>query len=371
MPTRLDLAVRSLEGEEILPAGTLLSDSLLANVAAAGSRRRWEQRPLLAHGTVRQDLARASRVGPYAAVFGSDEEYRDLELLMGQSRLPEPCLRGLDWFRANDGYTYRHILMVFALSCLLARRLGHSDPKAAAEAVAGPLHDFGKLCVPLATLVKRTALTRGERRLLDQHTLAGHVLLCHYTGDREDFSARVARDHHERRDGSGYPHGIALADQLVEIVAVCDVYDALVSPRPYRSSAFDNRSALEELTAMAEAGRIGRDAVQLLVAMNRKDRPPPERCAVSLEKRGRPPAGNLYGTFADKDGTNRDLLPRSVGSGFFVLARQGLGPRGGVLQCAAQDLLASLVGRNAPTPPGRKSPSERPGLPQNHFLRRK
>jgi len=305
MSSQLDLAVRSLEGEEILPAGTMLSDSLLATIAATGGRHRWEHQVLLGHGTVRRDLARAVRVGSYATVFGSEEEYRDLEHVMGQCRLPEPCLRGLDWFRANDGYTYRHILMVFALSCLLVRRLGHSDPKAAAAAVAGPLHDFGKLCVPLATLVKRTALTRAERRQLDQHTLAGYVLLCHYAGDREDFTARVARDHHERRDRSGYPRGIALTDQLVEIVAVCDVYDALVSPRPYRSNAFDNRSAIEELTAMAEDGRIGRDAVQLLVAMNRKDHPPPERCLVSLEKRGHEPDGNLYGVFSDTDGDGR------------------------------------------------------------------
>ena len=302
MPSRLALDIRSLEGDEILPAGTLLSESLLADIAAAGHRQRWEERVLLDHGTVRRDLARAARVGSYVTVFGDDEEYRDLEQLMGQSRLPEPCLRGLDWFRTNDDYTYRHILMVFALSCLLVRRLGHSDPAAAAEAAAAPLHDFGKLCVPLATLVKRTALTREERRQLEQHTLAGHVLLSHYVGDQVDFTARVARDHHERRDRSGYPRGIALADQLVEIVAVCDVYDALVSPRPYRRRPFDNRAALEELTSMAEAGRIGWDALQLLVAMNRKDHPPPERCAVSLEKRGQPPPDNLYGTFVDSDG---------------------------------------------------------------------
>lgn len=257
---------------------------------------------MLEHGTIRQDLARAAREGTYTTVFGDEEEFRDLERLMGKAKLPEPCLRGLDWFRTNDGYTYRHILMVFALSCLLARRLGHSDPTAAAEAAAGPLHDFGKLCIPLAILVKRKALTRRERRLLDQHTFAGHALLCHYIGDAEDFIARVARDHHERLDGSGYPRGIALADQFVEIVAVCDVYDALVSPRPYRQRAFDNRSALEELTAMAEAGRFGRDSVRLLVSMNRKDRPPPEHCTVSLEKRGCPPPGNLYGIIDDRDG---------------------------------------------------------------------
>jgi len=299
MPSRLDFAVRSLEGEEILAAGAVLSESLIESIAEAGHRHHWEERVLLDHGTIRRDLARAAREGSYATIFGDEAEYLDLEVLMGRSRLPEPCLRGLDWFRTNDGYTYRHILMVFALSCLLARRLGHSDPTAAAEAAAGPLHDFGKLCLPLTTLLKRTALTRRERGLLDQHTLAGHILLCHYIGDPEDFIARVARDHHERRDGSGYPRGIALADQFVEIVAVCDIYDALVSPRPYRRSAFDNRSALEELTALAEAGRISQESVQLLVSMNRKDHPPPERCTVSLEKRGGPPPGNLYGLFSN------------------------------------------------------------------------
>jgi len=302
MQSRLDFAVKSLEGEEILPAGAVLSESLLESIAEAGHRQHWKDRSLLEHGTIRRDLARAAHEGSYATIFGSGAEYLDLELLMGKSRLPEPCLRGLDWFRTSESYTYQHILMVFALSCLLARRLGHSDPTAAAEAAAGPIHDFGKLCIPLATLVKRTALTSRERRLLDQHTLAGHVLLSHYIGDSEDFIPRVARDHHERRDASGYPHGIALTDQFVEIVAVCDIYDALVSPRPYRLRAFDNRSALEELTAMAEIGRLSRDSVRLLVSMNRRDQPQPERCTVSLEKRGGPPPGNLHGIIDDSAG---------------------------------------------------------------------
>lgn len=281
--------------------GTVLTAEVVENVAAAGRRRHWEQRLLLAHGTVRADLAHAARIEHYATVFGDEDEYRRLEQLLAHTRLPEPCLRGLDWFHSNDFYTYRHILMVFALSCLLTRRLGYGDPETNAEAVAGPLHDFGKLCVPLAILAKRTALKRSELRLLEQHTLAGYVLLCHYTGQPESFTARLARDHHERRDGSGYPRGIALTDPLVEIVAACDVYDALVSPRPYRPVCYDNRSALEELTAMAEDGRIGWEAVRLLVARNRKEKPVPEKCAVSLKKRGSAPPGNLYGTFEDED----------------------------------------------------------------------
>ena len=88
---------------------------------------------------------------------------------------------------------------------------------------------------------------------------------------------------------------------MVEIVAVSDVYDALISRRPYRASAFDNRTALEEITAMAEQGRISWDVVKVLVAFNRKNRPNFNDCIISTDKRGTPPQGNVYGMITDKN----------------------------------------------------------------------
>jgi HD-GYP domain-containing protein (c-di-GMP phosphodiesterase class II) len=296
---RLEVAVRTLDGQEILPAGTVVDASVLADVAAAGRARPARLANLLEHGRVRRDIAAAAREGHYLTVFGDGERYRDLEALMATVELPEFCLRGLDWFRENELYTYRHILMVFALSCLLAQRFGHNGAQAAAEVMAGPLHDFGKLCVPARVLGKRTALTRAERALLEQHTVAGHVLLTHAFARSDHFTSRVARDHHERRDGSGYPRRIPLADPLVEIVAVCDIYDALVSPRPYRPACYDPRSAIEEITRLAELGRFAWDTVKLLVSQSRSEKPPPETVSVSLQKRGHEPAGNLYGVFED------------------------------------------------------------------------
>ena len=117
-------------------------------------------------------------------------------------------------------------------------------------------------------------------------------------------AAKVALRHHERRDGSGYPLGIRLSDRLVELMAACDVYDALISPRPYRRISFDNRTALEEVTAMGERGQIGWDIVRALVAHNRKDKPRVQQCAVSVEKRGKPPEGNLCGLFPE-DGSSK------------------------------------------------------------------
>jgi HD-GYP domain-containing protein (c-di-GMP phosphodiesterase class II) len=109
------------------------------------------------------------------------------------------------------------------------------------------------------------------------------------------MAAIVARDHHERRNGSGYPRGILLNDMLVELVIAADIFDALISPRPYRTTCFDKRTALEEITKMAEDGLIHWDVVRALVNQNRKDRKPINECVVSLEKRGKPPENNFYG----------------------------------------------------------------------------
>ncbi len=105
----------------------------------------------------------------------------------------------------------------------------------------------------------------------------------------------MARDHHERKDGSGYPYGTLLSDKPGEIVDVSDIYDALISSRVYRPISYDNRTALEEITKMAEQHKIGWQVVTALIAHNRKDKPQPGDVVVSLEKRGTPPPGNVYG----------------------------------------------------------------------------
>ncbi len=91
---------------------------------------------------------------------------------------------------------------------------------------------------------------------------------------------------------------------MVEIIAACDVYDALISPRPYRTTPYDNRTALEEITKMAQGGKLSLEVVQTLVSHNRKDKPHFRECRVSTEKRGTPPADNLYGVIADEDADN-------------------------------------------------------------------
>jgi HD-GYP domain-containing protein (c-di-GMP phosphodiesterase class II) len=298
IPT-LNYPVHTLDGQQLLPPGTRLDEAVLHEVATAGRRNRLTFLPLLKHGRIRQDLRQFMLRRPYKIIFGDAGTQRDIWRLMEDVSVITPCLDMLDYFRQNDFYTYRHILLVFALTTLLTRDLVTDDLDRLRESPASPTHDIGKTCIPLEVLRKSTPLTRSERKLLEHHTLAGYVQLCHYLGDHTHFTARVARDHHERKNGSGYPRGIRETDPLVEIITVCDIYDALVSPRPYRPICFDNRSALEEITRLAERGEIGWYVVKALVARNRQVPFDPGGVWVSDEKRGNPPADNAYGILID------------------------------------------------------------------------
>jgi HD-GYP domain-containing protein (c-di-GMP phosphodiesterase class II) len=194
--------------------------------------------------------------------------------------------------------------MVLVMATIMSQDLLENSQDRIIEAMAGQMHDFGKINVPLQILKKSTPLTRTDRSILEHHALAGFVLLSYYIQDFRSISARIAREHHERRDGSGYPTGISLRDPMVEIISVCDVYDALLSQRPYRLTPYDNRTALEEITRMAQGGQLSWDVVKILVSYNRKDKPSIAECKVSEEKRGTPPAHNLYGVIVNDDPSN-------------------------------------------------------------------
>ena len=146
-----------------------------------------------------------------------------------------------------------------------------------------------------------------EQNRIRHHPIAGYVLLSYYLRDPRNITALVARDHHERKDGSGYPRGIFQSKKMLEIVTVGDLYDALISPRPYRSVSFSNRGALEELTCMAETNKIGWDVVKALIEQNRSKKPDVIHMKISEEKRSPLPPENVYGKL--KNGNDSPIPP--------------------------------------------------------------
>lgn len=296
--------VCTLDTRLLLPAGTVLSEETLEALISSSETTPRQTGSMLRHASVKEDLLRFLNQPPYNVIFADQEHIAEVLDLMDTVEVIVPVLQSLDYFKQHDFNTYRHILVVSALSTLLAKDLVSDHQDRIHEAVTGPAHDFGKICVPLHILKKTDPLTRTERSILKQHTVAGYVLLSYYLKDSQSLTAEVARDHHERKDASGYPRGISLKDPMVEVVTVCDVYDALISPRPYRPIAYDNRTALEEITGMAERNEIGWEVLKALVARNRKTKPHYSECLVSPEKRGTPPTGNVYGlTAAEKNDT--------------------------------------------------------------------
>lgn len=300
---RLHYPVYTLNGKELFAAGSMLSHEAFQEVRLKHPPLPPSYSPLLQHGSVFNDLQDMMGQPPYSTIYGDTGDREAVLALLASSRVQPIVLDSLDYFRRVDLNTYRHALMVFALSLLLARHLAIPGRDLEQEILsAGPTHDLGKICVPLPILRKSAPITVSERRHLEHHTVAGFALLVWNSGNEHAHAAQIARDHHERSNGTGYPGGKKLNDILVEVIAACDIYDALTSPRPYRSTSFDNRTALEELTDLTDKNYLSGEIIQLLVALNRSDRPRADTCIVSLERRGTPPAENNYGvTVADDD----------------------------------------------------------------------
>jgi HD-GYP domain-containing protein (c-di-GMP phosphodiesterase class II) len=291
--------VRTLDGIELLSAGTELTGKILEDLAGREASASYEVQSLLGYGTIRQDLSIFINFPPYHIVFSDPEQNADILQILEKVKLPLPVLESMKYFRQHDFQTYRHNLMVFIVSVLLAKILLPDHKELLNSTITGSSHDIGKICVPLDILKKTTPLTASEYKLLRHHAVSGYVLLSYFLRDHKSFIAQLARDHHERKDRSGYPRGIEQTDTMVEIVAVADVYDALLMPRSYRPNSYDNRTALEELTSMAERGEIGWDVLKALISQNRMDKPGYQQLTISEEKRGSAPRGNLYGKIID------------------------------------------------------------------------
>ncbi len=291
--------ITDLEGRVLLPAGSPFDDAVARQVSARGLQKNHATCCLMQHGNIRTDLESFMQEGPYAFIFDGPDGIKEHLERIGEVPISAPLLRALDDFRSHDFYTYRHSLIVFALTSFL---LGSSLQSGIVETkllMVGPTHDLGKLFIPTEVLHKRTPLTRAERSMLELHPVAGYILLSYYLGDHNHPAAIAALDHHERSDGSGYSRGLTTLDPVVEMVAACDVYDALISSRPYRPVNYDNRTALEELTDIAAAGALNWHCVQTLIGRNRAGHPAPDQVEVSLVKRGTQPPENCYARLAD------------------------------------------------------------------------
>lgn len=146
------------------------------------------------------------------------------------------CLAKAGEYR--DESTGAHVQRLAKLSRYTAESLGLPADQVELIELAAPMHDIGKIGIPDALLRKRGPLTSKERRIMQSHTLIGYEILKNSRSLYLQMGAQIALSHHERFDGTGYPHGLRGQDIPIaaRIVAVTDAFDALTSERPYKKA---------------------------------------------------------------------------------------------------------------------------------------
>jgi response regulator RpfG family c-di-GMP phosphodiesterase len=153
-----------------------------------------------------------------------------------QSRSMEMLRRLAVVAEKRDSETGQHLVRMARYSKLLARETGFSESEVHVIGMAAPLHDIGKIGIPDGILLAPRRLSDSELAIMRTHPDIGYEMLQGSTSESMKMSADIARYHHERFDGSGYPLGLRGEDipLSARIVAVADVWDALLTARPYK-----------------------------------------------------------------------------------------------------------------------------------------
>lgn len=157
------------------------------------------------------------------------------------------ALISLARLKTADDYTYMHSVAVCALMVALARQLQLDDEQARLAGMAGLLHDLGKATIPLEVLNKPGKLTDQEFAVVRSHSVKGFQMLKE-GGDVPAAVLDACLHHHEKVDGSGYPRKLRgdSISVIARMTAICDVYDAVTSDRPYKR-AWDPAESLRRM----------------------------------------------------------------------------------------------------------------------------
>lgn len=161
------------------------------------------------------------------------------------------ALISLARLKTADDYTYMHSVAVCAMMVALAKQLGFDEVQTRSAGMAGLLHDLGKALMPMDVLNKPGKLNDAEFAIIKSHPMEGHKLLLG-GADVDAVALDVCLNHHEKVDGSGYPKGLK-GDEIsifAKMGAVCDVYDAITSNRPYKSG-WDPAESVHKMASWA------------------------------------------------------------------------------------------------------------------------
>jgi HD-GYP domain-containing protein (c-di-GMP phosphodiesterase class II) len=258
------LLVADERGRLVVAAGHEIDEDMLGRRFPAGAARRPasvsglpegaripihvddEQRGLLVFGPTDADEETCATLGEAIAdLVATTLEHRESGLLPHADARPDIAAL-VDQLQEADHHTESHCQAVAEMACTVGRELGLDAADLFELEAAARLHDIGKLFVPGEILDKPGPLDAQERDLICMHPEWGAEVVRRIPGLAA--VALLVRLHHERLDGTGYPHGLPAERIPVasRIVSVCDAYSAIVDDRPYRAGR-SREEALAEL----------------------------------------------------------------------------------------------------------------------------
>jgi HD-GYP domain-containing protein (c-di-GMP phosphodiesterase class II) len=294
------------DGTLIVRQGEIITQNILEKISERGRCRR-KDRFALKNSELLHDIAEVMNEENYGVFFEREASRHDVLEVVKDIPLTKDICKELELFKIMDRYTYRHILITAAMATRMALDLSQDPQKVLLAASSALMHDFGKSRIPLEILQSSKKLNYEEFVYILEHPWIGFLLLTFYTGSSDTLPCQMALNHHEKIDGTGYPQGIREQNPTVQLVTICDMFDALISPRTYRADQFNIRGALDYLCEEAERGHLNVDDVKLLISYNRQSKTPPSELIYSEDHFGYRPSEERNNYSGHQDYREPDL----------------------------------------------------------------
>ena len=246
-------------GTTIAPRGAVISPETIEEAAEAAPQY---PRVRLSDTLLARDLELPFAVPAYAPLFARGGARESVERTILAVELPTPLVDELLATREAQPDLYRHAVLTTAVAVRILRTAAGSSRTLTELAAAALLHDLGMRQIPARVLASRDRLSLEEVHRIAAHPLLGAYHLASVLGHHPAVTA--ARSHHWRC-GQGYPGLSGPPPRSVEVITVASAFCALTQPRPYRSSPYDARGAVDVLVRETVTGHADPTTVRLLV----------------------------------------------------------------------------------------------------------
>lgn len=208
-----------------------------------------EKGEISAIGGISADISAENEAIRLSNELAANQQKAIEELQLSRQETIEGLAKAID---LHDSATGEHVDRMAAIAAFLGKKLNLEPARVQLLRAAAPMHDVGKIGISAAILRKAGPLSAEERREMERHTVIGHEIFAHFQSELSRMAAMIALTHHERYDGCGYPQELVGEEIPLEgrIVAIADVFDALLSDRSYRPAL-----SVDEAVTVIREGR--------------------------------------------------------------------------------------------------------------------